>query len=73
MSKKEQYKELEVLKDLNSAIISNLKNDLISPLEVIKTSCELLLKGITGKLQPEQTDFISRISNFTQPVRFCNC
>ena len=49
-----------------SGLVAILKSDMISPLEVIRTSCELLSRGITGKLLPEQLDFITKISKQSQ-------
>ena len=58
MENKEPLNSVNALEKL----IETLKTDLISPLEVIRTTCELLLKGVTGMLLPEQQDFITRIS-----------
>jgi CheY-like chemotaxis protein len=48
---------------------SYIKSELVSPLEVIRISSELLIKGVTGRLLPEQADFIDRILKQSEKAR----
>lgn len=59
-------KESKILENFNDELTSLIKTELISPLEVIRTSTEFLLRGISGPLLPEQKDFVNRISSQSQ-------